>query len=306
MACDDGAIHGRLDAVSYAEQLLVLARSARGPVPALPIVRLFGRSLLSSRIRSILDEGKVRSPLSRSWLLLVLCVLTAGAIPLATVDLLEVAQTPDEAALHLERLVDPDPEVRRRAAWSLGELEDRRGVPGLVETLRDSDPRVRVMSAWALGEIKDRESAPALVARLGDPDSGVREMVVLALGEIQDPSLKSTVSAVSSQPGLRGPVVWALEEISDDDPPPVWAGELQGERPYPPDLQVYLQDLKAHDADTRSRAAEKLGRLGDSVAVVPLMDALSDPEPTVRAMATWALDEINPTRNPSPGSWGSN
>ena len=36
------------------------------------------------------------------------------------------------------------------------------------------------------------------------------------------------------------------------------------------------------------------GRLGDAF-VEPLLDALVDLAPEVRAMAVWALDEINPT-----------
>ena len=49
-------------------------------------------------------------------------------------------------------------------------------------------------------------------------------------------------------------------------------------------------------AADRGAAALRLGVLGDVAAVDPLLDALRDPDPGVRAMAVWALDEINPTQ----------
>jgi HEAT repeat protein len=96
-----------------------------------------------------------------------------------------------------------------------------------------------------------------------------------------------------------------LEELNDEGAP-VWAGELRGEWGIPSNVGLYLEELRSADANIRGLAAEKLGRVKDSAAVVPLMDALSDPQPAVRAMATWALDEINPTRHPTPVSQGRN
>lgn len=304
-ACDDGAVLGKLDSITYAEQLLLLARNGRGPVAALPILRLFGKSLLSARIRAILDPSQVRSPLPRLWLLLVVGVLMAGAYTVATVDLTRVFETADLVPLQLDRLADSDPEVRRRAAWALGELEQPRAVQGLEEALDDADPRVRVMAAWALGEIKDPEAGPGLIRALSDPEPCVQEMAVLALGEIQDPSARAALEDVSARPGLEGPTAWALEELTDAGAP-VWAGGLRAEWAIPSNVGQYLEELRSPDSNTRALAAEKLGRVKDSAAVVPLMDALSDPEPAVRAMATWALDEINPTRHPTPVSQGRN
>jgi HEAT repeat protein len=54
--------------------------------------------------------------------------------------------------------------------------------------------------------------------------------------------------------------------------------------------------LGDEDPAARCSAAEWLGERGDPRAVEPLLDLLRDAEPAVRAMAVWALDEINPTR----------
>ena len=56
----------------------------------------------------------------------------------------------------LERLLkDPETVVRINAAWALGEIEDPAAIPALTALLRDDrDPEVRRMAAWALGNIE--------------------------------------------------------------------------------------------------------------------------------------------------------
>jgi hypothetical protein len=53
------------------------------------------------------------------------------------------------------RLRDDVAAVRRAAAWSLGELEAKKSLPGLLDLLaRDPDARVRQAAAWAIGSIR--------------------------------------------------------------------------------------------------------------------------------------------------------
>ena len=56
----------------------------------------------------------------------------------------------------LERVLkDPETVVRINAAWALGEIEDPAAIPALTALLRDDrDPEVRRMAAWALGNIE--------------------------------------------------------------------------------------------------------------------------------------------------------
>jgi hypothetical protein len=56
----------------------------------------------------------------------------------------------------LERtLKDAESVVRINAAWALGEIEDPAAIPALTALLRDDrDPEVRRMAAWALGNIE--------------------------------------------------------------------------------------------------------------------------------------------------------
>lgn len=65
-------------------------------------------------------------------------------------------------------LRDPDPELRWRAAWTLGRLELTR--PELRSATRDPDLRVAERALWALGEARDAEALGELVAALDRPE----------------------------------------------------------------------------------------------------------------------------------------
>jgi hypothetical protein len=142
-------------------------------------------------------------------------------------------------------------------------------------------------------------------------------MAVLSLGEIEHSSAVSAVAeAAGRRPELREPAIWALGEIGGSraeeardalidqaglrhgENEDVWAGRLgtREARAMSGDVPALLAALSDDDAGMRRSAAEWLGTSGDPQAVNPLLDALRDPEPSVRAMATWALDEINPSR----------
>jgi HEAT repeat protein len=58
-------------------------------------------------------------------------------------------------------LSDPAPELRRSAAWALGNMGTRArdAIPALIDCLRDSDDSVRRASAWALERIFSHEDA---------------------------------------------------------------------------------------------------------------------------------------------------
>ncbi len=55
----------------------------------------------------------------------------------------------------IQDLKHEDIEVRKNAAWGLGEHGDKRAVEPLIEALKDSDWRTRRAAANSLGKIKD-------------------------------------------------------------------------------------------------------------------------------------------------------
>jgi HEAT repeat protein len=72
-------------------------------------------------------------------------------------------------------LNDRSPAVRKRAAETLGELEEVQAVEPLTRALMDSDTNVRVHAALALGMIGDMSAtAPLTYALKDEEDEAVR------------------------------------------------------------------------------------------------------------------------------------
>ncbi len=107
--------------------------------------------------------------------------------------------SPTEQQAIREALGDGASEVRRAAAWSIGQLGEGAAplVLALVPALRDADLSVRGLAALAL-----RDAGPAaegaldpLVAALNDPDAGVRMMSAQAIAS-QGPKAARVLDAL--------------------------------------------------------------------------------------------------------------
>lgn len=325
-ACDDQALHVGVRSDVYATHLYEIARSQVDDDTPRAAFAMAHASNLARRVRSILARGLDRTPLSHDQLVSAAVAALVVAFPLASVeiwgaataDMFGTIQEGDAVAQRIVQLEDDDRRVRRYAAWALGELESDRGVMPLIERLDDSDSDVRLVAAWALGEIKEEMAVYPLIETLEDDDPLVREMAVLSLGEIEHPgAVQPLTEALRREERLREPVIWALGEIDTRDAnrarnatfadwgrgswgnDEVWTGRLGSSeaRAIADDLGALIAALRDDDPRMRRSAAEWLGIHGDERAVEPLLDALRDPEPPVRAMAIWALDEINPSRH---------
>jgi beta-lactamase regulating signal transducer with metallopeptidase domain len=330
-ACDDVALRHGTASDAYAHHLLEMARLAVQGYATSGATSMAGEPGLVERIRCVMNHRIDRSPMRTRGVLLTICVALLAVAPLATCEMWEQqwnVPTTKEAIADL--LGDDDPRIRQRAAWWLGEHEDRAAVSPLLRVLGDESPGVCVVAAWALGEIKDETSIEALVQSLGHDDPLVREMVVLALGEIEHPTAVNPLVEMFEQDSrTREAVIWALGEIARRGDPKaeearatafamwnrdpwrngeVWAGKLDpGASEFSQDVSGILGQLRGGTPEERRRAAWNLGFLGilDSWesarevrrAVDGLIAALGDPAPEVRAMAAWSLDEINPSRS---------
>lgn len=100
---------------------------------------------------------------------------------LAALDILGRIHSLDVAPWLLERLTDPESDVRARAAHALGAIGVADGAPALRKSLLDPEWPVRAMAAKALGRIHDVESIPALCAALRDREWWVRANAAEAL-----------------------------------------------------------------------------------------------------------------------------
>src|SRR3989442_266908 len=116
------------------------------------------------------------------WALLLINLSPAGCV--VSTDYADLA--PEQALPRLRAVLkDPNPELRRTAAQSLGKIARKEAVPALVDALCDPDAGVRRHAAWALGMIGEDavglDRSP-LSSLLFDPDPGVREAAAMAIG----------------------------------------------------------------------------------------------------------------------------
>ena len=65
-------------------------------------------------------------------------------------------------------------------------------------------------------------------------------------------------------------------------------------------LAHFIRMLSDDDENSRWKAAEMLGRIGDPAAVDPLIDTLWDDDARVRLKAAWALGQIGDVRALGP------
>jgi HEAT repeat protein len=70
-----------------------------------------------------------------------------------------------------------------------------------------------------------------------------------------------------------------------------YAAHLLGDLGHPQAIPVLIPLLK--DPETNSIVAWALGQIGDRRAVGPLLDALDDESPTMRALAIYALETLH-------------
>lgn len=117
----------------------------------------------------------------------------------------------DTTSAIVERLTDPDENVRAEAVEVLGE---RRVAAAIIEpALTDSSARVVEAAATALGEIADPDSVPRLMDIAATHEELlVREAAIAALGAIGDPAgLPLLIDVVKTgKPQLRRRAVVAL------------------------------------------------------------------------------------------------
>jgi HEAT repeat protein len=88
-----------------------------------------------------------------------------------------------EISILREQTSDKDPEVRRLAAFKIGNSGDKGSIDYLIKLLEDEDSTVRSYAAGAL-RIGDESTSKYLIKCLQDEENGVVGSAIQALGQI--------------------------------------------------------------------------------------------------------------------------
>ncbi len=128
-----------------------------------------------------------------------------------------VGDKPEDWAKHLN---DNDPAMRLEAVKLLGDTNDTKAVPFLMDAVESSDPRVSAIAVDSLGHFASPEAADLLAQKLVRPGTGLmfRRHVLVALGKIADPSTGPRVMdylAATDDAETRATAIHALGEIGD-------------------------------------------------------------------------------------------
>jgi HEAT repeat protein len=178
------------------------------------------------------------------------------------------------------RLQDEEPELRRRAAYSLGVLGAPDAVDGLGNALSDPQKDVRIEAVAALASIGNDPAGEALKGTLSiaASDAEFAGHVVDALGQMKYlPAGAELVSLYDGNVNKLGDR--ALRSLA-----------LMGS----PDARgVFYYQMTSQRADQRRWAVEGLGRLSDKTLIPGMKkDFLREPDPSVQLAYCFALARL--------------
>lgn len=169
-------------------------------------------------------------------------------------------------------LSSPDPDIRRLAVDTLGQLGDTNSLQAVESALADSHWSVRVAVLHVLGKLGGVREIPLLLDAIHDHDPMVRKHAILALGDIR---------SVAAIPAL-------VQQLADMEMSRhAFIALLKFGRQALPWLHRHM--LKNYTVDIRVRLIDLIGKIGDRKSVDPLMELLDDPNAAIRLAAIDSL-----------------
>lgn len=239
----------------------------RGETPMAERIRLFAKLLAMEDRRTYEPLFAGRCAVSRDPWVRAKTALAVGRL------------RDPEASVHIPVLLrDPDPLVRRAAAFGAGISGDARLVRLLVAALGDTTPEVAAACAGALGRLGTDEARAALVARAGTPGPG-RAWAALALWRSPSgpagASLLSARDAAVEEPAVGRAALYALARRPERDALPALRRALSDEDPW-----------------TAALAARAVGLLADRESAPLLLALARRPEPSPSIQALLALERL--------------
>lgn len=209
----------------------------------------------------------------------------------------------------LQRLMNPDRDVRQTAALGLGQSADPAAVAALVARLwSEQDFFVRDTLTWAVTRVPET-ATPLLLDALAGADTASRVQALHVLSKIADPATTDAILplATDEDPDVAAKARWALTRIGDPRTIPTLAahlgsGDSISQNALTRDLASFdravvpclVTALTSNEAPVRRHAAEVLTFIGPGAegATDALTEALQDTDDDVRLSAAMALYEL--------------
>ncbi len=202
----------------------------------------------------------------------------------------------------IKALRNKDGNVRREAAWALGDIGDVRAVEHLIDTLKDERVWFRKLAIDALRKIKDERAVEPLKEAMKDKDNGLRRQAawaLLLLEKISSDEYNEMFEPCQPTEGSVRSILRALKDnnrfIREEAEKGLEKIEKHGGMSRP-----LIQALKDKDNGLRRRVIKALGNIGDANAVEPLIEALKDKDAGVRKGAAIALEKLGDARAVAP------
>ena len=169
---------------------------------------------------------------------------------------------------------DRDAEVRRFAIMTLSELNADEAIDVYIAALDDRDKLVREYAAHALAVSDERRAVEALVALLDDGDSNMRRHAVM--GIIENGGEETTALLIEMlddrDPEVRRHALFGLADREDEEALPALARVIEDD-----------------DPDIRRLAIMALAEYDNATSLRLLRQALKDSDPEVRSHAIIAI-----------------
>jgi HEAT repeat protein len=188
-------------------------------------------------------------------------------------DVLCEMDDPELKGVFLQALKDTEPDVRAKGAKGLGRLKDAQGtLEPLIKLISDESWVVRFQSVTALGLLGSDGSIDAFKQAISDSNWQVRRASAEALGKLGLKSVKEFADVM-----LRSEDRYAREQVAE---------ELQRSGL----IYAFIENLR--DPERCKTSEDILFDVGRNGVVSPLIDAMDDKDPVMRAKVAALLGRI--------------
>ncbi|HGJ67353.1 TPA: hypothetical protein ENS27_18480 [bacterium] len=181
--------------------------------------------------------------------------------------------------------------VRSESAYALGvgALKSAESVPHLIDTLRkDKYESARVMAAWSLGELVDKRAVEPLIDSLVKGKDKQKEAPAV---------INAVITALDKLAGNAiDPLIAVLNNKDIDEVSKSYSARILGLIQSPNAVDTLVKALQSESVVIRSESAKALGLIEDRRATEPLINVLKDDWVTVRTNALVSLGTIKDER----------